>query len=159
MLGRRLLLTIGCLGAATIATGAVSTAAKNKRPDHIGAHHFVYRARADIDGDGRLDRVFLSRHPAMTGHLAVTLATGRRLALKMQSDAPFVPGLATIGNVNGRRGDELFIDLHHLTTAEIIGVFTFATRPPQAGRQGVRLRQRLHDPLRASIAPHTGPSR
>ena len=125
MLGRRLLLTIGCLGAATIATGAVSTAAKSKRPDHIGAHHFVYRARADIDGDGRLDRVFLSRHPAMTGHLAVTLATGRRLALKMQSDAPFVPGLATIGNVNGRRGDELFIDLHHLTTAEIIGVFTY----------------------------------
>ena len=62
----------------------------------------------------------------MTGHLFITLATGRHLALKMQSDAPFVPGLAAAGNVNGRRGDELFVDLHHLTTAEIIGVFTFA---------------------------------
>ncbi len=126
MVGRRLVIPLGCLCAGTIASSAISSTAVTSRPDHIGAHQFVYSAHADVDGDGQLDHIVLTRHPAMTGHLVVTLATGRRLALKMQSDAPFVPGLATTGNVNARRGDELFVDLHHLTTAEVIGVFTFA---------------------------------
>ena len=126
MVARRLLIPLGCLCAAAIAVSAISSAAVARRPDHIGAHRFVYSARADIDGDGRLDRVVLTRHPVMTGHLEVRLATGRRLALKMQSDAPFVPGLAATGNVNGRRGEELFVDLHHLTAAEVIGIFTYA---------------------------------
>jgi|SRR5581483_2194280 len=92
----------------------------------VGGHDLVYTAHADVDGDGQSDLVTLQRHPAAVGHIEVRLATGRSLAIRMRSDAPFVPGLTTSGNVNGVRGDELFVDMQHFPTSEVIGVFTYA---------------------------------
>jgi hypothetical protein len=93
---------------------------------HIGAHSLVYSAHADLDGDGRADLVTLRRQPATVGHIDVRLASGRALGVKLHSDAPFVPGLASAGDVNGIRGDELFVDVQHFPTHEVIGVFTYA---------------------------------
>src|SRR5581483_4714069 len=96
-----------CLAVALTATSAA------RLLSHIGAHDLVYSAHADVDGDGRSDVVSLRRAPASVGHIDVQLASGRALQIELRSDAPFVPGLATAGNVNGLPGDELFVDIQH----------------------------------------------
>jgi hypothetical protein len=85
----------------------------------------VYRAHADVDGDGRSDTVLL-KASATGGSLQVKLATGALISVKTASDAPFLPGLVAVGNVNGLPGVELFVDEEHITTDEVIAVYTFS---------------------------------
>ena len=85
----------------------------------------VYRARADIEGDARLDAIVLT--PASSGgRLEATLSSGRTLVVNTSSDAPFLPGLVAVGNVNARPGAELFIDEQHITTEEAVAIYTYA---------------------------------
>jgi hypothetical protein len=117
-----------------LAVGLAVTSAA--RPlSHIGAHSLAYSAHADVDGDGRGDVVTLHRQPAARGHINVQLATGRTLGVNLRSDAPFVPGLASAGNVNGVLGEELFIDIRHFPTHEVIGVFTYSGRHLRLAQQ------------------------
>jgi hypothetical protein len=85
--------------------------------------HVAYRARADVNGDGRSDLVTLRRR-AMAGRLTVSLAGGASLSATTPSDATWLPGLVAFGNVDGRAGDELFVDVTHVTTAESIAIYT-----------------------------------
>jgi hypothetical protein len=87
--------------------------------------HVVYRAYADVNGDARLDLVTLRRISASKGRLAVALAGGGRLAVTAPSDAVWLPGLVASGNVDGRPGEELLVDVGHVTTAESIGIYTY----------------------------------
>ena len=84
----------------------------------------VYRAYADVNGDGRLDLVRLRRTGASKGELTVALRGGGRLSVATPSDAVWLPGLAASGNVDGRPGEELFVDVVHVTTAESISIYT-----------------------------------
>lgn len=112
---------------AGICLAVVLTVTSDARPlSHIGEHNLVYSAHADLDGDGHGDLVTLHRQPVTVGHIDVQLATGRALGITLRSDAPFVPGLAATGNVNGVPGDELFVDIQHFPSNEVIGVFTYA---------------------------------
>jgi hypothetical protein len=95
---------------------AVDAAATPKR---------VYRTHADVNGDGRPDLVTLRKGSFTTpGRLSVALAGGRRLSVKIPTDAVYLPSLLAVGNVDGRRGAELFVDTIHVTTAESVGIFT-----------------------------------
>jgi hypothetical protein len=85
----------------------------------------VYRAHANVDGDGRPDLVTLRRTSASAGRLQVALASGRLLSVKTPTDAPWLPGLVATGNVDGRAGEELFVDVTHITTSEAIYVYTY----------------------------------
>ena len=85
----------------------------------------VYRAHADVDGDGRSDTILL-KASATGGSLQVKLATGAPISVKTASDAPFLPGLVAAGNVNGLPGAELFVDEQHITTDEVIAVYTLS---------------------------------
>jgi hypothetical protein len=85
-----------------------------------------YRAHTDVDGDGRADSVTLTRGSISTpGRVDVRLASGRRVSVRIATDAVYLPGLVKVGNVNGRPGAELFIDRDHVTTAEAIGIYTY----------------------------------
>jgi hypothetical protein len=84
----------------------------------------VYRAFADVNGDGRLDQVTLRRTGVSRGELTVALRSGGRLLVATSSDAVWLPGLVATGNVDGRAGEELFVDVAHVTTAESIGIYT-----------------------------------
>jgi len=84
----------------------------------------VYRAFADVNGDGRLDLVTLRRTGASKGELTVALRGGGRLFVATPSDAVWLPGLVATGNVDGRAGAALFVDVAHVTTAESIGIYT-----------------------------------
>ncbi len=83
----------------------------------------VYRAYADVNGDGRLDLVTLRRTGTLKGELMVALAGGGRLSVATPSDATWLPGLVATGNVDGRPGEELFVDTTHVSTAESIGIY------------------------------------
>jgi hypothetical protein len=86
----------------------------------------VYRAHADVNGDGHADLVTLKTGSVkVPGRLNVALASGPRLAVKIPTTAVSLPGLVSAGNVDGRRGAELFVDLLHVTTAEQIGAYTY----------------------------------
>jgi len=112
---------------AGISLALAFTVTSAARPlSHIGENHLVYSAHADVDGDGRGDLVTMRRQPVTVGHIDVQLATGRALGLTLRSDAPFVPGLAKVGNVNAIPGDELFVDIQHFPSNDVIGVFTYA---------------------------------
>ena len=87
--------------------------------------HLVHRAHADLDGDGRADLITLGRASAGHGVITATLATGRRISVTTSTVAVTLPGLATVGNVDGRPGDELFVDSEHISTNEFIGVYTY----------------------------------
>jgi len=111
---------------ALVPAGAVAALAYG-RPG-VGAStspRLVYSARADVDGDGRPDRVTLHTGAA-GGRLEVALAYGRVIVVNARSDAPFLPGLVAVGNVDGRPGEELFVDVEHITTDEMIAVYTYA---------------------------------
>jgi hypothetical protein len=111
---------------ASVLAGAVAAGAEH--PSAVGAAaspRLVYRARADVDGDGRAEAVTL-RPGSSGGRLEVALASGRALVVRTPSDAPFLPGLVAVGNVDGRRGEELFVDVGHTTTAESIAVYAYA---------------------------------
>jgi len=84
----------------------------------------VYRAYADVNGDGRLDLVTLDRTGASQGELTVALARGARLSITTPSDAVWLPGLVATGNVDGRAGEELFVDIAHVSTAESVAIYT-----------------------------------
>jgi Immunoglobulin-like domain of bacterial spore germination len=85
----------------------------------------VYRAYADVNGDGRLDLVTLRRTGASKGELAVALAGGGHRLVATPSDATWLPGLVASGNVDGRPGEELFVDVTHVSTSESIGIYTY----------------------------------
>jgi len=84
----------------------------------------VYRGYADVNGDGRLDLVTLRRTGVSKGELTVALRGGGRLSVATPSDAVWLPGLVASGNVDGRPGEELFVDVVHVTTAESISIYT-----------------------------------
>jgi len=92
----------------------------------------LHRALADVDGDGRPDIVTLSRSNSGTavqpngGRLQVELASGPVISVSTATDAPYLPGLVRVGNVDGRPGEELFVDVGHITTEEDIAVYTYA---------------------------------
>ncbi|MGZ4480949.1 MAG: DUF4232 domain-containing protein, partial [Gaiellales bacterium] len=87
--------------------------------------HVLYRAYADVNGDGRRDLVTLRHVSASKGQLTVALAVGPRLSVSTPSDASWLPGLVATGNVDGRPGEELFVDVAHVTTAESISIYTY----------------------------------
>ena len=66
----------------------------------------------------------LRRIGASKGQLTVALADGGRLSVITPSDAVWLPGLVATGNVDGRPGEELFVDVTHVTTAESISIYT-----------------------------------
>jgi len=84
-----------------------------------------YRAHADVNGDGRADLITL--HKTHNGHglIELTLASGRRASVKTSTFAAALPALVAVGNVDGRPGDELFVDVEHISTDEFIGVYTY----------------------------------
>ena len=84
-----------------------------------------YRAHADANGDGRPDLVTLRKTHRGHGLIAVTLASGRRVSVKTSTSAGALPALVAVGNVDGRPGDELFVDVEHISTNEFIGVYTY----------------------------------
>lgn len=111
--------------AACAPAGAVADRAAEQVGGPQVAPHLVYRARADIQGNGRLDTIVLT--PASTGgRIEATLSSGRTVVVDTASDAYFLPGLVAIGNVDGRPGAELFVDEQHITTEEIVAIYTYA---------------------------------
>jgi len=87
--------------------------------------HAVYRTYTDVNGDRRRDLVTVRRTGSSKGQVAVALAGGGRLSVTTTSDAMWMPGLVASGNVDGRPGEELFVDVAHVTTAERISIYTF----------------------------------
>jgi len=85
----------------------------------------VYRAGADVNGDGRLDLVTLRHFTFIKGLLTVALAGDGRLSVPTSAGATWLPGLVASGNVDGRAGEELFVDVTHVTTAESISIYTY----------------------------------
>ncbi len=90
------------------------------------AQRLVYRARADVDGDGRRDVITLRKTSRTTGAIDVTLASGRHVSAATRSLAAGRPALVRTGNVNGRPGSELFVELDHTSTSDAIGIYTLA---------------------------------
>ena len=84
-----------------------------------------YRAHVDVNGDGRPDLVTLRKTYLGHGLIEVTLASGRRVSVKTSTLAVALPALVAVGNVDGRPGDELFVDVDHMSTNEFIGVYTY----------------------------------
>lgn len=85
-----------------------------------------YRAHADVDGDGRPDLITLRKASQHQGGLIrVALASGRRISVKTSMFAVFLPALVAVGDVDGRGGDELFVDVEHISTNEFIGIYTY----------------------------------
>jgi hypothetical protein len=84
-----------------------------------------HRAHADVNGDGRADLITLQKTHKGHGLIEVTLASGRRISVKTSTVAAALPALVAVGNVDGRRGDELFVDVEHISTNEFIGVYTY----------------------------------
>lgn len=91
------------------------------------AQRLVYRTRTDVDGDGRADLVTLRRTSRDAGIIDVTLASGAHTAIATRSFAAGRPALLRVGNVDGRAGNELFVELEHVSTADTIGIYTFSS--------------------------------
>ena len=84
-----------------------------------------YRAHADVDGDGRPDLIALRKSSRNRGLIQVAFASGRHVWVTTSTSAAALPALVTVGNVDGRPGDELFVDVEHISTNEFIGVYTY----------------------------------
>lgn len=110
---------------ALLACLAPAAAAQEQAGGPAVSPRLRYRARADVNGDGRPDQIDLSPSAA-GGRLEVKLTDGRLLSLPTRSDAPSLPGLVAAANVNGRPGAELFVDEQHITTFEVIAIYTYA---------------------------------
>ncbi len=85
----------------------------------------VYRAHADVDGDGKPDLITLHRISPGHGLINARLASGPLLSINTSSIAVSLPALSAVGNVDGRPGEELFVDVEHISTNEFIGVYTY----------------------------------
>ena len=123
-------------------------------------------SRADVDGDGRTDLVLLyatlNGQRQTTGHvLSVVRASGGTLALQVPGDLDGMT-IARLRDVNARAGVEIFVHVTHITTDEIIGVYTFdghalrrAGSFPFAGEDaGIRFGFTCHPGPRATIVEH-----
>ena len=88
----------------------------------------AYRATVDVDGDGRPDLITLRKTSGIRGVIDVTLASGRHVSATTRSAAAGRPGLVRVGNVNGHAGSELFVELDHISTADAVGIYTYADR-------------------------------
>ena len=84
-----------------------------------------YRAYADLNGSGHLDLITLRRISSAHGQITATLASGRRVSITTDSTAVALPALVATGNVDGYPGDELFVNVEHISTNEFIGVYTY----------------------------------
>jgi len=83
-----------------------------------------YRAHADLDGSGHLDLITLRRISPAHGQITATLASGQ-VSITTDSSAVALPALVATGNVDGYPGDELFVDVEHISTNEFIGIYTY----------------------------------
>ena len=90
-----------------------------------GPLRLVYRTHADIDGDGRPDAVTAHKTNGRHGLITATLATGRIVSVQTATIAVALPAIVAVGNVDGRPGDELFVDVEHISTNEFIGVYAY----------------------------------
>jgi hypothetical protein len=92
-------------------------------PADRAAHglHDVGRRSTRIDERNTVER-WLS---GTQGLIEVTLASGRRVSIKTSTFAAALPALVAVGNDDGRPGDELFVDVEHISTSEFIGVYTY----------------------------------
>jgi hypothetical protein len=88
---------------------------------------------ADIDGDGRLDLVLLYARPitgagaslkAYPETLKVVRAVGGTIQARLRPTTP-APGIVAVGNVNGRPGDELFVDTNWTSSGPQVLVYSF----------------------------------
>lgn len=88
--------------------------------------------RADVLGNGRTDLVLLyarlNTHGEALGFtLEVVAPGGRRLTLRLARTDMNI-SVALVRNVNARPGVELFLHEGHVTTDEVMGVYTFDGR-------------------------------
>jgi hypothetical protein len=88
-------------------------------------------ARADVDGDGRVDLVLLyarlDAHGTARSHvLAAVRASGGRLSVRTGRYALQGQRLLVLRDLDGRPGAEAIVHEAHSTTAEQIGVYSFA---------------------------------
>lgn len=91
-----------------------------------GPLRLIYRARTDVDGDGRPDLVTLRKASQHRGGLIeVTLASGRRISVGTATFSAALPALVAVGGVDGRAGSELFVDVEHISTGELMAVYTY----------------------------------
>jgi len=84
-----------------------------------------YRARVDVNGDGKPGLVILRKRSRGQGVISLTLTSGHRSSIETSSFAKMLPALVAVGNVDGRAGDELFVDVEHFSTNEFIGIYTY----------------------------------
>jgi hypothetical protein len=90
-----------------------------------GPLRLVYRTHADLDGDGRADVVSAHKTNGQHGSITATLATGRAVSIQTATFSVALPAIVAVGNVDGRAGDELFVDVEHISTNEFIGIYTY----------------------------------
>ena len=78
--------------------------------------------RADVDGDGRADRVRVLGHRTLVAVLAGRVV---RVTLPRNPSEPFLPALGPVANLDGRPGDELLVDVQEGACAASYAVVTY----------------------------------
>ena len=132
-------------------------------PRHSGC---VSMRRADVDGDGRTDLIVLYGHlnakQIATGFtLEVVRAQGEIIRIAVPR-SELNATIARLRNVNGRPGVEIFVHDAHITTEEVMGIYSFdghrlrrAGGLPYDGQEaGIRFGFTCHTTQPASIVEH-----